>query len=190
MEAAMKRIKLFQLVIIIGSLLILSGCGPRAIPTPVPPTLIPTSTAIPCAGLPASSEELTLQVQTRSGVNVGSGGVLIAPGGSVSFGASGETTSAGFWKSIDNGKYTVRFLDSNGNPMALTELQGEVQWDATSCIVKGGESFLRIMVEQDKWLNISKQEIVQGHLVLTDENGGKYVILVFNPAYGGVMAKQ
>jgi hypothetical protein len=175
------------------------GCSsatpaPTSIPpsaTPLPPTPLPTVTAIPCAGPPdASAQEFALQIQSRGGNNVASGGVIIRSGKSVSFDSAGKTKSAGFWKSIDNLKYTVLFSDSKGQSLALTELQGDVQWDETSCIIKGAESFIRIMIESDTWLSISKREVVQGQLVLTDEKSNKYVILSFDPSFSGVMAKQ
>jgi hypothetical protein len=69
-------------------------------------------------------------------------------------------------------------------------LQGDVQWDETSCIIKGAESFIGIQIEPNTWLNISRREVVQGHLVLTDEKGNKYVILLFSPSFDGAMARQ
>jgi hypothetical protein len=167
-------------------LLLLVGCGTSAA-TPIPPTI----TAVPCAGAPdASAQKLAIMTQSSNGMNVASGGVIVRAGGSVSFGSTGETKSAGFWESIDNSKYRVVFSDPQGKALALIELQGNVQWDETQCIVMGEESFIRMAVDADTWLSISKREVIQGHLVLTDEKGNKYVVLVFGPEFNGVMTKQ
>jgi len=187
--------KFLFVVLLLVAACVVSNCGPSpeqiATKTAAAWTPTPTIPVVTCAGAPdPSAQKMTLIIQTRSGENVAGGGVIIASGGSVSFGPNGESTSAGFWESINDGKYTVKFSDPDGKTSNLVELQGPVSWDQTQCIVNGADSFIRIMVVQDVWMNITKREVKQGRLVLTDEKGNKYVVLAFGAQFYGEMIKQ
>jgi hypothetical protein len=161
-------------------------------PSPLPATPQTIATAIPCAGPPvAPAEEYVLQIFTDNGGNyLAEGGILGDAGKPVNFDNSGKSKTAGFWRSIDNQEYTVKFSDSNDNPFATVGLQGQVQWDTTSCIISGAESFKWIQTANSDMVPINKSEVVQGHLVLTDEKGNKYDVLYLFFTFNGVMAKQ
>lgn len=159
--------------------------------TPIPAT--PTATAIPCAP-PSTSDtiSMTLQIQARSGRDVGEGGIITTPGETISFGSTGELTSqsAGFWKSIGSGKFTALFSDPQGDIFTLIELQGIIQWDEASCLIEGADSFLRVQIESGIWINIVDRQVLQGRLILTDAEGNKYQIHHFNPIFSGVLTRE
>jgi len=65
---------------------------------------------------------------------------------------------------------------------AIVEIKGSVGIGADG-IVNGADSFLRLQLlqDKDKWLKITKRELVQGRLVVTTENGDMYTIWGLNP---------
>ena len=136
--------------------------------------------------------EMTLQVQSQGGSPAAEGGITLSPGESISFDAAGrpEGGLAGFWRSIDDAKYTVLFLDQDGQVLALVELQGLVRWDKESNLVEGEGSFLRIQVESGVWLDIVDRNLNNGQLSLTDENGDQYVVMEFGALFEGIMTRK
>jgi hypothetical protein len=155
-------------------------------------TAIPTAIGLPCVGPPDdSAQDMVFLIQNDSiGQFLADSGVLIHMGDTISNDNSGKNNNAGFWRGYENQEFTVNFSDTNGKPYAQMGLMGEVRWDATSCIYKGVDSFKWIKVGTGANLNIVKSEVEQGRLVLTDEQGNRYIILYFGPTFNGVMEKQ
>lgn len=171
---------------------------PTSTPTPIPvsPTdesIAPTGTLPPPTAEEEADEtevgEIVLQVQAQEGKAAAEGGVLLPAGESVSFDAVGRPESgvAGFWRSIDDAKYTVLFVDPDGEILSLVQLRGAVRWDKQANLIEGKESFLRIQVESGIWLDIVDREVVNGQLSLVDENGDGYVVLGYGALFQGTM---
>jgi hypothetical protein len=156
------------------------------------PTTVPTAIGLPCVGPPDDTAwDMVFLIQNDTiGQYLADSGVLIHKGDTISNDNNGKNNNAGFWRSYEDREFTVNFSDINGEPYAQLGLMGEVRWDATSCIYKGVDSFKWIQVGTNTRLNIGNSEVEQGHLVLTDEQGNKYIILYFGPTFNGVMQKQ
>lgn len=188
----------FYLGILFGIVVILLvACGKSTSATqptviPLPPIASPTSTSSPCAGPPdASAFDMVFMIQNDSfGEYLADSGLLIHTGDTFSNDDNGEYPHAGFWKGYKDQEFTVNFSDINGEPYAQMGLKGELRWDETQCIYKGMDSFKWIQVQTGTRSNITKSEIEQGHLVLTDDEGNKYTVLHFGPTFNGVMEKQ
>ena len=184
--------------------LLLGACGPAtASPTtagpsepsessPSEPSPADTTAAPPGDTVEALPEPVTLRVQTRDGVPIAEGGIIVRQGESYSFTSSGLLASqtAGYLQSIESATYTVGFRNPEGRPLALAEMQGRVQWNEEGRIVDGEESFLRLQVSSGEWFAVTEREVVDDRVVLVDDVGTRYTIVSVGPAFEGVMTVE
>jgi hypothetical protein len=135
---------------------------------------------------------VTLRIQTRDGVPIAEGGIIVRQGESYSFTASGQLASqtAGYLQSIESATYTVGFRNPEGRPLALAEMQGRIEWDEEGRIVEGEEGFLRLQVASGEWFTVTQREAVDDRLVLIDDMGTRYTIVSVGPAFEGVMTVE
>ena len=147
-----------------------------------------------CMVLISCPQRMALAQSSQQGISAQSG-IKIKAGSSITFGPTGEVVgdAAGFWSGIQSRKYFAQFHESGGKPIAVVELDGEVQWDEKSRLVQGRDAFLRMKVESEgPWLRIAKRETPVGtddRLVLSLENGSRYAVTRFDPGFSGVMRR-
>ena len=83
-------------------------------------------------------------------------------------------------KTIDGQTAKMNLYDEpTRKVVALAEFKGEIRFDDDG--TKPGAVFPRLQTtdQKDKWLNISKRELVKGRVILTTETGKVYTIYDF-----------
>ncbi|MFW6114119.1 MAG: formylglycine-generating enzyme family protein [bacterium] len=147
-----------------------------------------------CMVLISCPQRMALAQSSQQGISAQSG-IKIKAGSSITFGPTGEVVggAAGFWNGIEGRSYFAQFRDSDGEPIAVVEVNGKVQWDAESRIVGGIDAFRRMKVESGgPWLAIVQREMptsTNDRLILSLENGARYAATRFDPGFSGVMRK-
>jgi len=137
--------------------------------------------------------DVSLFVQTdNQGMKLMVGGVTVVEGDKVSFDIRARlaTDTAGFWKAQEGNNYKVLFWNEKGEKSAIIEIRGLVRWDKTRNVTQGAENFLRIETLNDpgKYIKITNQEFVNGRLILTTEEGGRFSIYNLSPDPSGTIA--
>jgi hypothetical protein len=171
----MKMVYRVRIIPLVLGALWLAGCGEES----------PRKLAIP---------EMRADVQYRNGKNVAELGLIFQPDEKYSLGPASELPERlgpGYWRSINDGIYEIRSRDPETQvSLAVIELQGDVRWDERGHIVEGKDSFQRIMTEIDLWRKITKRELLNDRLVLTDDTGKVHTILRIGPNWDFILDKE
>jgi len=97
-----------------------------------------------------------------------------------------------YLKTIEGQTATMSLYDEpTRQVVALAKFKGEIRFDDAG-IKAGGEAvFLQLQTtdQKDKWLNITKRELVKGRVILTTETGKVYTIYELDPnGFRGLIA--
>lgn len=170
----MKRVYRARMIPLVLVALWLAGCGE------------PGELAVP---------EIKVDTQYRNGKYVADLGLILRADEKFSLGPTEqplpERLGPGYWRSLDDGIYEIHFRDPETQmSRAVIELQGDVTWDERGHIVEGMDSFQRIITEPELWRRITKREMVNGSLVLTDDTGKQHTILRIGPGWDFILARE
>jgi hypothetical protein len=98
-----------------------------------------------------------------------------------------------YMKTLPGQTATMSLYDEQTRAVvALAEFQGEIRFDDAGIQPGGETAFKRLQTneQKDKWLAITKRELIKGRVILTTEAGKLYTIYELDPggSFRGLVA--